>query len=211
MTSEVLTHAFEPFMQAQAKLDQSQGGLGLGLALVKGIVELHGGEVSAHSAGPGQGAEFVIRLPLETGEPAGSETTHERPSSPRRRVLIVEDDPDSAESLQLVLRLSGHDVAVALDGLGGLAAARVRRPEVLLCDLGLPGMDGYAVARAFREDEALRDTSLVALSGYTLQDDLERATESGFDRHMAKPPDLEELRELLMDLPGRKGPVAGAG
>jgi PAS domain S-box-containing protein len=200
MTAEVLSRLFEPFMQADVTLDRSQGGLGLGLALVKGIVELHGGEVSAHSEGLGRGTEFVIRLPLDLTETTRSDDRPAATPVPARRVLIIEDNVDAAESLRLLLAYFGHELAVAYEGLGGIAKAKEFRPEVLLCDIGLPGMDGYDVARAFRADEDLRETFLVALSGYALPEDLQRAAEAGFDRHMAKPPNLEKLQEVLTNL-----------
>ena len=196
MAPDTLERLFEPFAQADRTLDRSKGGLGLGLALVKGIVEMHGGEVSAHSAGPGRGAELVVRLPLDaTAElPAGVAPAEARP---RRRILVIEDNPDVASSLQEALALQGHQVDVAYDGPCGLRMARELRPEVALCDIGLPGMDGYAVARAFRADAALEGVFLVALTGYALPEDRSRATEAGFDRHVGKPPSIEELEALL--------------
>jgi two-component system CheB/CheR fusion protein len=193
-------------MQASATLDRSQGGLGLGLALVKGLVELHDGAVRAHSEGPGRGAEFVVELPLDDATQGkiipGAETSPTR----RIRVLIVEDNLDAAQSLREVLELGEHLVDVAHSGPEGLAKARAFRPEVVLCDIGLPGMDGYGVARALRADEVLKSVFLVALSGYALPDDLQRASEAGFDRHVAKPPSLEKLEDLLRELAARCGP-----
>ena len=173
------------------------------------LVELHGGEVSAHSAGPGKGSEFVVRLPLH------DTLAEEQPAVPveiprrGRRVLIIEDNEDLAESLRELLELDGHEVACAYSGPEGLREAREYRPEVLLCDIGLPGMDGYAVARAFRADEALGGVFLVALTGYALPEDLQRAIEAGFDRHLAKPPDLKELERILVEVHDRKGEEPG--
>ena len=198
MTPEMLARLFQPFAQADATLDRSKGGLGLGLALAKGLVELHGGTITAHSAGVGQGAEFAMRLPLAAEEVA-SESARSPALAPsgRRRVLIIEDNVDAADSLREALELSEHKVEVAYTGPSGIAKARASKPEVVFCDIGLPGMDGFEVARAFRADDVLRGTRLVALSGYALPEDVQRAREAGFDQHVAKPPSLERLEEAL--------------
>jgi two-component system CheB/CheR fusion protein len=197
MAPEMLAQLFQPFSQADETLDRSKGGLGLGLALVKGLVELHGGQVRAHSEGLGKGSEFVVELPLEEARPA--EAAPARPGVRRagRRVLIIEDNVDAAESLSEVLAFGEHEVEIAYNGPEGLAKAREFHPEVVLCDIGLPGMNGYEVARAFRGDETLRGAHLIALSGYALPDDLQRAAEAGFERHLAKPPTLDKLEEAL--------------
>jgi len=202
MSPEILGRLFEPFTQADRTLDRSRGGIGLGLSLVKGFVELHCGEVSAHSAGPGQGAEFIVRLPLDAVQVVAKAeaTAAERHA---RRVLVIEDNVDAADSLGEALELSDHEVEVAYSGSEGLEKAYRFKPNVVLCDIGLPGMDGYEVARAFRSDETLKRTYLVALSGYALPDDLERAANAGFDRHLAKPPSLEKLEELFAEAPER--------
>ncbi len=201
MTPRMLSRLFEPFSQADETLDRSQGGLGLGLALVKGLLDLHGGDISAHSAGPGQGAEFVVRLPLATAEAPRPEEARRAAPHRRRRILIIEDNPDAADSLHEALAFGEHEIAVAYDGPQGLEKARTFRPEVVLCDIGLPGMDGYDVARALRNEETLRNTFLVALTGYALPEDLRRAQEAGFQRHLAKPPSVEKLEELLASVP----------
>jgi CheY-like chemotaxis protein len=193
----ILRRLFEPFMQAEATLDRSKGGLGLGLALVKGLVEMHGGEVCAHSDGPGRGAEFVVELPLEAPATAQVIPTAVGAHRSGRRVLIIEDNIDAADSLREVLAFGNHVIEVAYNGPEGLARAREFKPEIVLCDIGLPGMDGYQVARAFRADEALKGVYLVALSGYALPEDLQRAAEAGFDRHLAKPPSPEKIEEAL--------------
>jgi two-component system CheB/CheR fusion protein len=197
MQPETLARLFQPFVQAEQTLDRSKGGLGLGLALVKGLVELHGGEVSAQSEGLGRGTVFTVRLPLQ--ETAAAEVSSAPVSSGRRRrrVLVVEDNRDAAESLRGVLELIGHEVAVAHSGPEALQKARTLEPEVVLCDIGLPGMDGYEVARAFRADELLRKAFLVALSGYALPEDLQRSASAGFAQHLAKPPSIEKLETLL--------------
>ncbi len=193
---EVLDRLFEPFVQGARTLARTQGGLGLGLALVKGLVELHGGTVRARSAGPDLGAEFMVELPLG-GEGAGEQERPERTASERRAVLLVEDNVDGAETLREVLVLAGHDVQIALDGKTGVAKARELRPDVILCDLGLPDIDGYEVARRIRADPALEGTLLVALTGYTQPEDQRRAAEAGFDAHLAKPASLGDIEELL--------------
>jgi PAS domain S-box-containing protein len=195
---ELLPHLFQPFTQGRQSLDRRKGGLGLGLALVNGIVELHGGSVSARSEGLGTGSEFVVRLPLgaEAAAPA-PEPRHAPVVRSPRRILVVEDNPDAASSLQDALSLWGHEVTVAYDGAEGIEFARRFRPEFILCDIGLPGMDGYALARAVRADETLGEVRLIALTGYARPDDLRRAAEAGFEGHLAKPPRLEELSALL--------------
>ena len=200
MAPEMLARLFEPFAQADTTLDRSKGGLGLGLALAKGLVELHGGTITAHSAGMGRGAEFVVRLALAPEETVSGEPVRPRTAAPggRRRVLIIEDNIDAADSLREALQFSEHEVEVAYTGPAGIAKARACKPEVVLCDIGLPGMDGFEVARTFRADNALKGTRLVALSGYALPEDLQRAQEAGFDQHLAKPPSMESLEEVLV-------------
>jgi PAS domain S-box-containing protein len=196
--ASVLPHLFEPFVQGERTLDRAGGGLGLGLALVRGLVELHGGTVTAASAGSGQGATFVIRLPLAESSGAQSAAGVAEPAGlRRRRVLVIDDDQDVANGLKLTLESDGHDVAVAYNGLRGLEKARAFRPEVVFCDIGMPGLDGYEVARAFRADPALRDVVLVALTGYAQPADRERARRTGFDEHLAKPADMTLIQAIL--------------
>jgi PAS domain S-box-containing protein len=198
----LLDKVFDPFVQAERTLARSSGGLGLGLALVKGLTELHGGAVSVRSDGPGRGSEFRIVLPLLTpaeslGEPPGPARRDGRVRQRRRRVLVVDDNVDAAESLAELVEVFGHDAVVAHDGPTAVATARVTHPDVILCDIGLPGMDGYEVARTLRADAALSGTHLVAVTGYAHPDDLERASRAGFDCHVAKPPSPEEIDRLL--------------
>lgn len=201
MTRETLDGLFQPFMQAEQTLARSRGGLGLGLALVKGLVELHGGKVEARSEGLGKGAEFTILLPLQLDTSAEIPSTAVcSGSQPRRRILIIEDNVDAAESLREVLELCEHQVEVAHDGPEGLAKAHTFRPEIVLCDIGLPGMDGFEVAKGFRANHDLGAIRLVALSGYALPEDIQRAVEAGFDQHLAKPPSLQKLEKLFTDL-----------
>jgi signal transduction histidine kinase/CheY-like chemotaxis protein len=208
ISPECMPRLFEPFVQASQTIERSRGGLGLGLTLVKGLVEMHGGSVAVRSEGEGKGSEFTIVLPLHSSRQrtaAASPAPTCRPSM--RRVLVVEDNVDAAESLREALELGEHEVAIAYSGPEGVEAARRYHPDVVLCDIGLPGMDGYGVAEALRSDsnDALRSTFLVALSGYSLQEDIKRSMEAGFDRHMAKPPSIEALEELLA-----KAPAGGA-
>ncbi|MBI5508650.1 MAG: response regulator [Deltaproteobacteria bacterium] len=195
---EMLPRMFEEFAQADTTLDRSKGGLGLGLALVRGLVELHGGAVTAKSGGLGKGAEVTVRFPLEAAQALAAEPVRGVVSNAgARRVLVIEDNVDAAESLREALELGDHMVEVAYSGTEGLEKARAFRPDVILCDIGLPGMDGYAVARAMRSDPKLSGVSLVALTGYALPEDLARAKAAGFDEHLAKPPSVEKLEELL--------------
>jgi signal transduction histidine kinase len=194
----MLPRVFDSFAQADQSLDRRQGGLGLGLAVVKGLIELHGGEVRADSPGLGQGAEFCFTVPIEpvtaTGREAGLPP---QPAPPGRRILVVEDNPDSAETLRDLLELSGHQVAVAASGPEAVLLARTFRPEVVLCDIGLPGMDGYGVAELLRRDPETADARLIALSGYAQEEDRHRSHEAGFQHHLPKPVNLADLEALL--------------
>jgi two-component system CheB/CheR fusion protein len=196
LSREMLVRAFDPFTQADDTLHRTSGGLGLGLALVKGLVELQRGRVEARSEGPGRGSEFAVYFPtvaaLQPELPLVS-----APSGRHRRALVVEDNPDAAETLRMVLEMEGLEVEVAHDGREGLAKARAFHPDLVLCDLGLPVLDGYEVARALRADPALSSSTLVAVTGYALPDDQRRAMDAGFDRHLAKPVPFEELESVL--------------
>jgi CheY-like chemotaxis protein len=207
MAPEMLERLFQPFTQAESTLDRSKGGLGLGLALVKGLVELHGGEVRACSPGLGLGAQFTVELPLLAEEHLPQEPAPTPSALVRRRILVVEDNRDAADSLRELLELENQQVVVAYSGPDGVAAARELRPDLILCDIGLPGMSGFEVARALRAIPALDGAWLVALSGYALPEDLERAREAGFDRHLAKPPSFEKLRHLLASTQRRSPPA----
>jgi len=196
ISDELLARLFEPFVQAEETLDRTQGGLGLGLAVLKGLAELHGGTVSARSEGPGKGAEFVVRLPA--GKPvAPAKALVPVPKAERpKRVLVIEDNPDVAQSLRLVLEIQGHSVHVARTGREGIDTARTLRPEVVLCDLGLPGIDGFAVGRALRRDPVLAGMTLIAVSGYAQPEDAERARDAGFERLLTKPVDPDDLAQI---------------
>jgi CheY-like chemotaxis protein len=198
---ESLRKLFVPFVQADRTFERSRQGLGLGLALAKTLVELHGGEIRAASAGPGQGAVFTVTLPLVPCEPVASRSPERTEHTPRN-VLIIEDDEDAAEWLSIALSFHGHRLTIALDGATGIAKARELAPDVILCDLGLPGgIDGYAVARTLQEE--LASTYRVALSGFTQPEDQARARAAGFDAHISKPPDVAALARMLSDLPKR--------
>jgi CheY-like chemotaxis protein len=194
---EVLQVLFEPFVQADRTLHRSRGGLGLGLSLVRGIVELHGGTVRARSEGVGRGAEFVMTLPVAADSPAHGRDEVAVHTSLKHRILIIEDNGDSAATLRDVLELNGHEVHLARDGLRGIEAAHRLRPEVIVCDVGLPGIDGYEVARRLRASGDADGVMLLALTGYASAEDVERAVEAGFHHHLAKPPDLTRLVRLL--------------
>jgi CheY-like chemotaxis protein len=209
MSAEVQEHLFEPF--AQPSFSLRRGGLGLGLALVRGLVELHGGSVSASSPGPGLGSAFTLRLPLSGGEAEPRPPEPERPRA-GKRVLIVEDSEDAAESLGLALQMAGHEVALASSGPQGLEAALRLRPDVVLSDIGLgAGMSGYDLARAIRASPDLQAVRLVAVTGYGLEEDRRRAHEAGFDAHLVKPFDIDALCRVIERLLGPAGPAPRAG
>jgi signal transduction histidine kinase len=204
ISPETMNHLFEPFVQGERTLDRSGGGLGLGLALARGIVELHGGSISAFSEGPGRGAAFTVKLPIENRRaPQLVLAPVQDTARGTCRVLIIEDHLDAAESLRDALELSGHVVQISHDAASGLQLARSFAPDVVLCDIGLPCVDGYAVARQMRNDPDLRSLVLVALSGYATQEDREKSFDAGFDEHMAKPPQLDVLDRLLSQAPRR--------
>ncbi|HTG36941.1 MAG TPA: PAS domain-containing protein [Thermoanaerobaculia bacterium] len=200
---EMLENLFETFSQADRTLARSRGGLGLGLALVKGLMDLHGGEVEAASAGLGRGSRFTLRLPLAAAQEAlEEEAAPPASANGSRRVLIIEDNADAAESLQMLLELSGFEVTTAADGTSGLETARRFHPDVVLCDIGLPGgLDGYGVARELRADSALQSVRLIALTGYGQAEDQRRAYAEGFDLHLTKPVDPVRLKDLLAGAP----------
>jgi PAS domain S-box-containing protein len=198
ISPEMLGRLFEPFTQADDSLHRSRGGLGLGLSLVKGLVELHGGAVVARSEGVGQGAELVVRLRLAAAREEAPRPPAIGPARvPRRRVLVIEDNPDTAETLREMLEMDGHDAEITHRGRDGIEKARAFRPEIILCDIGLPDMDGYTVARGIRSDPTLAFTLLVALTGYALPEDRLQAEAAGFDRHLTKPVSVAQIEEVL--------------
>jgi CheY-like chemotaxis protein len=193
----MLGHVFDVFRQADQGLDRSRGGLGLGLALVKGLVQLHMGTVEALSEGHNKGAEFRIRLPLAAGGAAASVAGPDTAVASPLRILLIEDNVDAAESARMLLGHQGHEVETAFDAEGGLSAARRFGPDVILCDIGLPGMDGYQIIRKIREDTELKPIYVVALTGYGREADRNQALASGFDLHLTKPIDWPTLAATL--------------
>jgi signal transduction histidine kinase/DNA-binding response OmpR family regulator len=199
--AEMLSTIFDLFTQVDRSLDRSQGGLGIGLTLVRRLVEMHGGSVEAHSAGLNQGSEFVVRLPVlieeQTPSVTGNGSVPPRLIGPSQRVLIVDDNVDSAESLAVLLRQNGHEVRTTHDGPSALDLTTSYQPEVVLLDIGLPGMDGYEVARRLKQQPGMQTVSLAAVTGYGQEEDRRRAREAGFDYHLVKPVDLAALQEVF--------------
>ncbi|HYQ90968.1 MAG TPA: ATP-binding protein, partial [Candidatus Competibacteraceae bacterium] len=202
LSPALLSRAFELFEQGERTLDRAQGGLGIGLTLVRRLVELHGGRVEAHSAGPEQGAEFTVWLPIRAmGTPSDTILTMApeaaRPA-PNLRILLVDNDPDVLESLAMLLHLEGFDVKAATTGPAALDLARQFHPQVVLLDLGMPGMDGYEVARRLQErPPRQRPQRLIALTGYGDEETRRRVQEAGFTQHLVKPVELSVLVTLL--------------
>jgi CheY-like chemotaxis protein len=191
---------FELFTQLQGSLSRSEGGLGIGLMLARRLAELHGGTIQVLSEGVGKGSEFIVRLPRlhQSVLPVNAETTPQaRLDVPARRILVVDDNQDAAETLAMLLRITGHEVRSVYNGPAALEAARTQPPEVVLCDLGLPHMDGLEVARRLRRDLGLTNALLVALTGYGKEEDRRRSQEAGFNAHLVKPVNLDALNELL--------------
>jgi PAS domain S-box-containing protein len=196
VSADLLPHIFDLFVQGDRGLDRSQGGLGIGLTLVQRLVELHEGAIEAFSAGPGRGSRFTVRLPAVPRPAAKAETPRGSTATTARRVLVIEDNDDSRDMLRQVLEHAGHEVHDAGDGPQGVDAALRLQPDVALIDVGLPELDGYEVAKRIRA-QARRDMLLVALTGYGLAEDRERALQAGFDLHLVKPIDFDQLFDVL--------------
>lgn len=207
MSAELLSKVFDLFTQSERSLDRSQGGLGIGLTLVKKLVEMHGGSVTAHSDGPERGSEFIVCLPaLHLDEERADLSAEQQLAVERKlRVLIVEDAEDVAESLKVLLEVWGHDVRVVYDGPAALVAYRTYQPDVVLLDLGLPGMNGYDVARQLRREQRSRRPFLMAVTGYGQDEDKRQSQEAGFDYHMTKPILPEKLQTLIASAPAFVG------
>jgi signal transduction histidine kinase/ActR/RegA family two-component response regulator len=213
-----LEDVFGLFRQIHRTLERSQGGLGIGLALVRSLVEMHGGRVAAASDGLGTGSTFSVWLPIFSGgtQPDRAEQS-ERPLPPQTkpRILVVDDNEDAADLLALSLTQKGYSSATAYDGASALRAVAASKAEVVILDIGLPDMSGYDVARAIRQDSRLSSPTLIALTGWGSQDDKRKATDAGFDLHLTKPVDARQLDDALQQLVardcGRAGRVAGGG
>ena len=203
IAAAMLPHVFQLFTQVDRQASRAQGGLGIGLTLVKSLTEMHGGQVHAHSAGLGQGSEFVVRLPL-AAEQAGSKAprAEDRPRSgfAPRRILVVDDNRDAAKSMSMLLKVLGSDVRVAFSGPEALQAMAEYQPAIVLLDIGMPGMDGYEVVQRIRAQGQFDDVVLIALTGWGQEDDRRRSQSAGFDHHLTKPADISALEALLVSL-----------
>ena len=194
---ELAAKVFDLFVQGARDLDRSEGGLGIGLTLVRRLAELHGGTATARSEGTGRGSEFTVRLPVVSAAPASTEAPARRASERNREILVIEDNADARETLRLLLEIAGHRVETAADGAAGLEKALALQPEIALVDVGLPKLDGYEVARRIRASRGMRRPFLIALTGYGSTEDRNRALDAGFDAHLVKPVDNDTLLELL--------------
>jgi PAS domain S-box-containing protein len=204
IAASMLPHIFDMFTQVDNTLERSQGGLGIGLTLVRRLIEMHGGSVEAASAGLGHGSEFIVRLPVAPEREDVDQTKVENvrhPTFPAHRILVVDDNVDAASGFAQLLKMMGHDTHMAHDGPAALEAAKSYRPHIVLLDIGLPGMNGYEVARRLRAHTELQDMRLVAVTGWGQEEARRRAYEAGFDHHLTKPVDLVTLEKLLASLP----------
>ncbi len=200
----MLSKVFDLFTQLDRSLERSQGGLGVGLTLVRRLIEMHGGSIEARSEGPGMGSEFIVRLPVVlalVGEQPADSSDEPVGSTARRRILVVDDNPDSATSLAMMLKLMGNDTQTAYDGLEALDVAAAFRPDVILLDIGMPKLNGYDAARRIRAQPWGKNMVLVALTGWSQEEDRRKSKDAGFDTHMVKPVDYAALMNLLASLP----------
>jgi two-component system, chemotaxis family, CheB/CheR fusion protein len=203
IAADQLPRLFEMFVQVDTSLERSRDGLGLGLTLVKALVEMHGGTVEAYSDGLGRGTEFIVRLPLlsAVAAPAPLPAAAKPTRTPRRRVLIVDDNEDGAESLAMLLEFDGHETHQAHDGISAIDAAERLRPDVVLLDIGLPRLNGYEVCSRLRQTPWGKRLTIVALTGWGQEEDRDRSTDSGFDAHLVKPVDHDQLLQLIASAP----------
>jgi CheY-like chemotaxis protein len=194
-----LRSIFDMFAQVDRTLERSQGGLGIGLTLVKRLVEMHEGTVTAHSEGRGRGSEFVVRLPILLEDPRANSPgpTAEVTRTTARRILVVDDNRDSAASLAMLLKMAGNETCMTHDGLDAVRLAEQFRPDVVLLDIGLPKLNGFDVCRRIREQPWGKDLMLIALTGWGQQEDRIKSKDAGFDAHMVKPVDYTALMQLL--------------
>ncbi|MDM0117646.1 ATP-binding protein [Variovorax sp. J22R133] len=197
ISAETLPNIFDLFRQEDRTLNRSQGGLGIGLTIVRSMVELHGGNVEARSAGLGQGSEFIVTIPRVDGPISVRVEPRLTTTAAPSRILLVDDNADAGTLLAMLLRMSGHEVEIALDGLSALEMYDQQRPQVLLCDIGLPGLNGYEVASRIRARNDTPATVLIALTGYDGPADRSRALAAGFNYHVAKPVDFDDLVALI--------------
>ena len=199
---EMLSRVFDLFSQEKQAIDRAQGGLGLGLAIVRSLVRLHGGEVTAASAGRDRGSELTIRLPAvapEQAAPSGTDEALPPSASGGYRILVVDDNEDAADMLASALMTLGHETRTAYDGPEALSLAPEFKPHIALLDIGLPVMDGYDLGRRLRSDPRLAGLRLIAVTGYGMEEDQRRSREAGFEAHLVKPIDLDRLNTLLVD------------
>ena len=210
--AEMLPRVFELFTQVDTNLPRARGGLGIGLALVRQLVEMHGGVINAASGGPGKGSTFTVRLPMAVGsldvECAVSPSSSARSSQRPLRVLVVDDNFDVAQTVGWMLETIGHDYRIVQEGRRAVEAAREFRPDAILLDIGMPGMDGYAVCRAVREDNLIKDTVIIAQTGWGRDRDRATATQAGFDHHLVKPVSLDDLERVLSKIGAASLPFA---
>jgi CheY-like chemotaxis protein len=209
IAAEDLARVFDLFAQVDSSVGRSEGGLGIGLALVRQLVEMHGGTVEARSAGPRCGSEFIVRLPAAPAVAPPPRAEPEAPSARHLRILVVDDNRDAASSLAILLGIAGHMTHTAHDGLAALEAARSHSPDAVLLDIGLPGLDGYEVAKRMREAHGGERLILVAITGWGQDADRRRSAESGFDAHLVKPVEGATLLELLATLAAQRGAAPG--
>ena len=200
MAADDLTKVFNLFEQGDSTISRTRGGLGIGLTLVKRIVEMHGGYVTAHSAGLEQGSEFVVRLPISNAIPSATRTSGRFGAETReqgRRILVVDDNVDAAMSIERLLKSWGHEVQSVFNGFEAVAKARTFKPQIVLLDIGMPGMSGYDVAKQLRAEGTLEGVIITALTGYGQSEDRRLSLEAGFNHHLIKPPNPTVLAALL--------------